>query len=41
VNSDDPLLDRHAIEKHLLNGVPLEALVAHDFEWREGWEYQV
>lgn len=25
---------------HYLNGVPLEALVAADFAWQEGWEYQ-
>jgi alpha-ribazole phosphatase/probable phosphoglycerate mutase len=31
----------HWALEHLLNGVPLETLVAHDFEWREGWEYQV
>lgn len=26
---------------HYLNGVPLETLVAADFAWQEGWEYQV
>jgi 2,3-bisphosphoglycerate-dependent phosphoglycerate mutase len=26
---------------HLIDGVPLEALVAADFAWREGWEYTV
>jgi broad specificity phosphatase PhoE len=26
---------------HYLNGVPLETLVAADFAWHEGWEYQV
>jgi 2,3-bisphosphoglycerate-dependent phosphoglycerate mutase len=26
---------------HLLNGVPLETLAAQDFQWREGWEYQL
>jgi len=26
---------------HLLNGVPLEELVVQDFDWREGWEYQL
>jgi alpha-ribazole phosphatase/probable phosphoglycerate mutase len=25
---------------HLLNGAPLEALLAEDFGWREGWEYR-
>jgi broad specificity phosphatase PhoE len=24
---------------HYLTGMPLEALVAAEFEWREGWEY--
>lgn len=24
---------------HLLNGEPLETLIASDFAWREGWEY--
>jgi alpha-ribazole phosphatase/probable phosphoglycerate mutase len=31
---------RFAFE-HLLNGVPLEDLVAADFVWQEGWEYAV
>jgi 2,3-bisphosphoglycerate-dependent phosphoglycerate mutase len=26
---------------HYLNGVPLETLVAADFAWQQGWEYQV
>jgi broad specificity phosphatase PhoE len=26
---------------HVLRGVPLEQLVNEDFEWREGWEYEV
>ncbi|MEO7910734.1 MAG: histidine phosphatase family protein [Roseiflexaceae bacterium] len=26
---------------HLLNGVPLEELIVADFDWREGWEYQL
>jgi alpha-ribazole phosphatase/probable phosphoglycerate mutase len=26
---------------HYLIGVPLETLVAADFAWQEGWEYQV
>jgi 2,3-bisphosphoglycerate-dependent phosphoglycerate mutase len=26
---------------HLLRGVPLEELVAEDFAWREGWEYEL
>ncbi|MGC9665074.1 histidine phosphatase family protein [Planosporangium sp. 12N6] len=26
---------------HLLNRVPLEALISTDFAWREGWEYRV
>lgn len=26
---------------HLLNRVPLEALISADFAWREGWEYRV
>ena len=26
---------------HLLNGVPLEELIAADFGWREGWEYRL
>jgi alpha-ribazole phosphatase/probable phosphoglycerate mutase len=26
---------------HLLNGVPLEHLIAAEFHWREGWEYQL
>jgi broad specificity phosphatase PhoE len=26
---------------HYLNDVPLETLVAADFAWQEGWEYQV
>ncbi|MEV0134229.1 histidine phosphatase family protein [Dactylosporangium sp. NPDC050688] len=26
---------------HLLEGVPLEKLMAMDFGWREGWEYQL
>jgi len=30
---------RWALE-HLLNGVPLEALVDAPFEWQEGWEYR-
>jgi 2,3-bisphosphoglycerate-dependent phosphoglycerate mutase len=30
---------RWALDHHL-NGVPLETLVAADFAWREGWEYQ-
>jgi 2,3-bisphosphoglycerate-dependent phosphoglycerate mutase len=25
---------------HLLNGVPLEVLIASEFEWQEGWEYE-
>lgn len=25
---------------HLLDGVPLEELIASDFDWREGWEYR-
>ncbi|TDC59674.1 histidine phosphatase family protein [Micromonospora sp. KC207] len=25
---------------HLLDGVPLEALIIADFAWREGWEYR-
>ena len=25
---------------HLLNGMPLEALIDADFAWREGWEYR-
>jgi 2,3-bisphosphoglycerate-dependent phosphoglycerate mutase len=25
---------------HLINGVPLEALIVRDFDWREGWEYR-
>lgn len=29
---------RWALDHHL-NGVPLEALVAADFAWQEGWEY--
>jgi len=24
---------------HVIDGVPLERLVAADFDWREGWEY--
>ena len=24
---------------HLIDGVPLEELLAADFDWREGWEY--
>jgi alpha-ribazole phosphatase/probable phosphoglycerate mutase len=31
---------RWALDHHL-NGVPLETLVAADFAWQEGWEYQV
>jgi broad specificity phosphatase PhoE len=31
---------RWALE-HLLNGVPLEALVDAPFEWQEGWEYRL
>jgi len=27
--------------EHLLNGVPLEALVDAPFEWQEGWEYRL
>src|SRR5215216_3345232 len=26
---------------HLLNGVPLENLITAEFNWREGWEYQL
>ncbi len=26
---------------HWLAGVPLEQLVAEDFAWREGWEYEL
>lgn len=26
---------------HHLGGVPLEALIDEDFEWRTGWEYQL
>lgn len=26
---------------HLVDGVPLERLAAEDFQWQEGWEYQV
>ena len=26
---------------HYLDGVPLETLVAADFAWQEGWQYQV
>jgi broad specificity phosphatase PhoE len=26
---------------HLLDGVPLEELMAADFDWREGWEYHL
>jgi alpha-ribazole phosphatase/probable phosphoglycerate mutase len=26
---------------HLIDGVPLEELVAADFGWREGWEYRL
>lgn len=26
---------------HLIDGVPLEDLIAADFNWREGWEYQL
>jgi alpha-ribazole phosphatase/probable phosphoglycerate mutase len=26
---------------HLILGVPLEELVAADFDWREGWEYEL
>jgi 2,3-bisphosphoglycerate-dependent phosphoglycerate mutase len=26
---------------HLLNGIPLEALIEADFAWREGWEYHM
>ena len=26
---------------HLLDGVPLEQLMAADFAWREGWEYRL
>ena len=31
---------RWALE-HLLNGVPLEALVDAPFDWQEGWEYRL
>ena len=31
---------RFAFE-HFLNGVPLEQLLAEEFEWREGWEYRL
>jgi hypothetical protein len=34
------LATRWALDHHL-NGVPLETLVAADFAWQEGWEYQV
>lgn len=27
--------------EHHLDGVPLEALVAADFVWREGWEFHL
>jgi alpha-ribazole phosphatase/probable phosphoglycerate mutase len=27
--------------EHLLDGVPLEDLIAADFNWREGWEYRL
>ena len=27
--------------EHVLNGVPLEELIATEFRWREGWEYEV
>jgi broad specificity phosphatase PhoE len=30
---------RWALDHHL-NGVPLETLMANDFAWQEGWEYQ-
>jgi 2,3-bisphosphoglycerate-dependent phosphoglycerate mutase len=26
---------------HYINGTPLEALVAEDFMWQEGWEYRL
>jgi alpha-ribazole phosphatase/probable phosphoglycerate mutase len=26
---------------HVLNGIPLEALIDADFCWREGWEYRL
>jgi 2,3-bisphosphoglycerate-dependent phosphoglycerate mutase len=26
---------------HYINGVPLEALVAADFAWQEGWTYRL
>ncbi|MCO8269583.1 histidine phosphatase family protein [Actinoplanes sp. TRM 88003] len=26
---------------HLVNSIPLEALMAADFAWREGWEYEL
>jgi 2,3-bisphosphoglycerate-dependent phosphoglycerate mutase len=26
---------------HLLNGVSVEELIVSDFNWREGWEYQL
>jgi hypothetical protein len=26
---------------HFIGGVPLEALVAEDFAWQEGWEYRL
>jgi hypothetical protein len=32
--------NRWAIE-HLLEGAPLEELVAAPFAWQEGWEYRL
>lgn len=34
------LATRWAFE-HLVNGVPLEDLIAEDFVWQEGWEYEL
>jgi len=31
----------HWALEHLINRVPLEELVAAEFHWREGWEYQL
>lgn len=27
--------------EHLLNGIPLEELAVSEFQWREGWEYDL